>query len=121
MDKPTTTELNCIDYFDTLYALQKQECTELGIPIPQQGQCIALPDGRDDIKRRLHLYLSGDQWGNQRFNNDSFYRVPFEEDENGEVYEDDLTPDMKLLLNYCKDALNVDVYRAPFLLFYICW
>jgi hypothetical protein len=113
--------LKCINYLDVLYALQEQECDELGITKLPPGYAYVLPDGRSGIKERLWDELREDQYGNQQFNNDSFYRVVFDLDSDGVVYEDYLSDDIKKLLHYCRDALNDDGAGTAFLLFDVCW
>jgi hypothetical protein len=120
MKKPEITQLNCIEMLPMLYALQAQECEEYGIPIPQLGTSGTLPDGSDDIRNRLWDWFRQDHHGNQQFGNDRFYRISFECDEHGELYEPDLSPDEKKVIEYAKDALNDDGDNA-FLLFYISW
>jgi len=118
-------EYKCIDFLETLYALQQKECEELGIPVPEPGQWLKLPDGREDIFHRLWDKLMQDQWGNQQFTNDCFYRVPFETYEDGTIVnindEDDLSDDVKTLLEYTKEALNDGGDGFVFLLFYVSW
>ena len=116
------THLKSVPLMDVLYQLQATECEDLGVEIPQRGQRIKLPDGRDMIDQRLWTEIIQDQYGNQQFNNDSFYRVPFEVDRDGNLYEDDYTQDMIKLFNFCKanNALNDDGYHA-FILFDVCW
>lgn len=109
--------LKTIPLLDTLYELQLLEWMEgSGSDIvPQRGQSIKLPDGREDIKHRLWDEIRQDQYGNQRFNNDSFYRVPFEDG------DEDISDDMKILKHYCKEALNREDEYSSFLLFDVCW
>lgn len=115
------TNLKCIVFLDVLREMQKMECDELGLEYPSPGQSRPLPDGRDDIFYRLWEELMQDQWGNQQFNNDSFYRVPFEGKEGGTVYTEDLSNDMIKLVEYCVDALNDDGAGTKFLLFDVSW
>ena len=121
MKKLEIVEHNCINFLDTLYALQEEECKELGIPVPPHGTPIELPDGRESIFHRLWEELMENQWGNQQFCNDSFYRVSFETMEYGTVYEDDLSDDLIKLLEYTRDALNPDGEGFAFLLFNVSW
>lgn len=118
-------ELKCINLGDTLDELQEQECNDLDLTVPLPGHAFTLPDGRDGIRRRLWREVISDQWGNQQFTNDSFYRVSFELDENDEVYEDDLSEDMKKLLDYCRPALNLGepafIIGDAYLLFDVMW
>lgn len=119
-------ELKCINLGDTLDALQAQECKELRVPVPLPGHVARLPENHGEgIRRRLWREIIADQWGNQQFTNDSFYRVSFELDENDEVYEDDLSADMKKLLNYCRPALNLGepkfIIGDAYLLFDVMW
>lgn len=110
--------LKVVNLLEVLYELQGIECKELGIKNPDRGQHLKLPDGRDGIFQRLWDEVRQDQWGNQQFTNDSFYRVSFEDGDDG-IYTDDLSDDMKVLLEHCRPALNGDDY--PFILFDVCW
>ena len=62
-----------------------------------------------------------DQWGGQQFTNDCFYRVPFEASEEGVPYLDDKSEDMRLLAEYCMEAMNPDDCGFAFLLFDVSW
>jgi len=115
------TTLKCVELLEVLYELQKMEYDELGLECPSQGQYIRLPDGREDIKHRLWDEIIQDQWGNQQFNNDSFYRVPFEATRAGVIYTEELSDDMIKLVQHCADALNNDGAGTAFLLFDVCW
>ena len=105
------TELKTVDLLEVLEGLQEIECKSLGIEYSREP----LPDGSEPIFDRLWEIIRQDQYGNQQFCNDSFYRVTFEED------HEDIDPDLITLRDYCREAMNSDEGGLEFILFFVCW
>ena len=120
MKKPEIKDLKCIEMVDMIDTLHAREYEALGLTLPLYGNSGILPDGREDIKARLWAWFRQNHHGNQEFGNDRYYRVSFEADENGSLYEPDLSADEKIVCEYAKDAVNDDG-DTQFLLFYISW
>jgi len=115
------TNLKCIKLLDTLYELQHREWQLFDLPTPGHGHRVYLPDGREDIFSRLWGEITEDQYGNQRFTNDSFYRVSFERHTDNTLALEDKSDDMRQLAEYCKEAINSDSGGMAFILFEVSW
>lgn len=94
------TQRPVVNFLDTLRALQAQEWATFNLPAPEHCQCIDLPDGREDILRRLWDHFTDKRHGNQKFTNDTLYYYVFPSI-NGEPLSDD----QQVLYDYCKPAI----------------
>ena len=109
------TTVKTVVLLDVLRELQIAEWTALGLPVPDTGTSMKLPDGRDDIHSRIWCLMCNSIFGNQRFNNDSWFRYIFTIE--GEPIDD---PDELILYNHCKEAItNED--GCEMLLFEVMW
>jgi prophage maintenance system killer protein len=90
-----------------LNELQAKEWKSLGFEPPEPCQVIELPDGKEDIYRRLWNIFCKDK----RFSNDILFTYTFPS-LNGET----LTSDLQALYDYCADAIvdNKVTFR-------VCW
>ena len=90
-----------VNFLDTLRALQAKEWKDLNLPIPKPGQCIDLPDSREDILSRLWIEICNSRHGNQEFTNDTlcYYVFP-------SVNGEELSDDQQALYDFCKPAIT---------------
>ena len=102
-----------VNFIEVLEVLREKECRELSITYHPSGVHYLLPDGRENIKNRLWDMIAKTRFGNQVFNNDSYYRYIFPTF-NGEPFAND---DEKALYELVKPALNGN----ESILFWVCW
>jgi hypothetical protein len=108
-----TSTITTVNLLDVLRALQVAEWTALGLPTPDTGTSMDLPDGRDDIHSRLWDVICRSSWGNQVFNNDSIFKYVF-------TWEDPMDEDEQLMYNLVKEFTTKE-FEFESIYFDVCW
>lgn len=113
MKKPQSYGLKVINLIECLEYLNEIEAKEKGTECLRG--CRTYKNGEVTIERRLWTLIIKDQYGNQKFSNDSFYRWT-------DIADDTDNPDIQTFLKYFKDAVNEGEYDDEnFVLFEVCW
>ena len=113
VNNPSHKTLKVLDMMDCLDYLSELEANEKGTEVICGSS--KYKNGEETIKNRLCNLIKQDQYGNQRFTNDCFYRWK-------DVAAETKDPDVVTFLNHFGDSVNHGKYEDDaFILFDVCW